>query len=125
MENELSQDEKIIENARLDAELRKLEKDIKAGDPDAINKALDISDRRCKLLGLYPPALPQSRLSGIAASLLADLETQGAQPIDYNSLDDRTFRILAGVPLDLNLSTVSDEEVMRLAGVEDTDWNQD
>lgn len=60
-----------------------------------------------------------------ANTVNVNVGTQSMDQTDLKELPDEQFRELIGLPANLDLSRVSDEDVMRLAGVEDTEWNQD
>lgn len=60
-----------------------------------------------------------------ANTVNVNVGTQSMDQADLKELPDEEFRQLIGLPSNLDLSRVSDEDVMRLAGVEDTEWNQE
>jgi hypothetical protein len=74
----LADDLRKVEVARLDKYLAALEPDIATGDPKAINAALRVSERRCKLLGIDAPVQVEVTHS-VQSSVDAELEALAAE----------------------------------------------
>lgn len=82
-----------LELQRLDLELLKLHPQIQQGDSNAIQAALKVSDRRCKLLGLNSPTdwlIRQGIAMGLEGEMRAIFEAL------EQTLDAETFRQVLG-----------------------------